>query len=132
MTADFLHIGHIEFLRLCSENCKLLIVGIMSDEYVESHKKRTAIMNQYQRMNLVKSVKYVHSVVLQNTFEFSHALGLAKRFWKEEFIIMDSDEHGRSGADMIIDGGKHRTEGVSSSLLRARINENTNNSQFSL
>lgn len=132
VTADFLHIGHIEFLRLCSEECERLIVGIMTDDYIETHKKRTPIMNQFQRAEVVKSLKFVYNVVFQGTYHFGHTILLAKNYWTGEFIILDSDEHSREGADIIIPGGIQRKQGISSTLIRNRLYENTDSSELSL
>jgi cytidyltransferase-like protein len=120
VTADFLHIGHIEFLRECRKFLDpkhgKLIVGIMSDEEVKGRKKRLPIMNQYERAEVVRCVKYVSGVMIQDTFDFSHSVMRLKKFYGDDFIIMDSDENAkkRSGADIIIPGGINRKHGITS------------------
>lgn len=114
MTADFLHIGHIEFLKECKEHCDKLIVGIMIDDYVIKHKRRIPIMNQYKRADLVASVRYVDTVIFQEEFDYSPALLAMKDF--NNFKIIDSDENAqkRKGVDIIIKGGIDRRHGISS------------------
>ena len=118
VTCDFLHLGHIEFLQACSLECKKLIVGIMTDEYVIKNKGRKPIMDMYQRGKLVNSIRYVHNVVLQNDYEFGEGILRARSFWGKYFVIIDSDEHNRKNADIIVKGGKKRKLGFSSTQYR--------------
>ena len=112
LTADFLHIGHINYLLECREKCKWLIVGIMSDDCVEKYKGRKPIMNQNQRADIVRYLSMVDEVWLQKTFEFPR--WIIKDY---NFTIFDSDEHKREGADIIIP----YTKGISSTLKRAGL-----------
>ena len=45
MTADFLHIGHINAIKECKNHCKNLIVGVMTDECVKSYKHKKVVLN---------------------------------------------------------------------------------------
>lgn len=109
MTADFLHIGHIHFLRRCKTKCDYLIVGIMSDDCVEEYKGKRPIMNQLERQELVRSIECVDNVTLQHTFDFPRSI-----IEDKEFIIFDSVEHRRVGADVILT----RTANISSTQFR--------------
>ena len=118
VTCDFIHVGHINFLRQAKSLCQKLIVGVMTDKYVLNHKKRKPIMNQNQRAQMVYSIKYVDRVVFQDSFEFPHNVFRAREFWgKDKYIIIDSYEHKRKGSDVII----RRTEGISSTRIRKAI-----------
>ncbi len=123
MTADFLHIGHINLLKECRKKCDYLVVGIMSDECVKEYKGHYPLMDQNSRVEIVQNLSLVDFVVIQKTFEYPQEI-----IDDEEIIIFDSPEHKRKGADIIIP----RTEGVSSTQFRERANENINNSQFAL
>ena len=109
VTADFLHIGHLNFLEACRKQCRHLTVGIMTDSCVEKYKKRKPIMNQEDRARLVMSLKCVDMVAFQDTFEFPDL---------PDFIIFDSEEHKRKGAEIFVP----RMEGISSTMLREAIN----------
>ncbi len=126
LTADFLHIGHIRFIEQCAAQCNILNIGIMSDECVEKYKGKRPIMSQIQRMELIKSIKGVQWVYLQNSFEFDEKwlLTLMKIHGKN-FVVFDSDEHKRKGADIIIP----RTKGISSTQYKEK-NDNINISQL--
>ncbi len=125
VTADFLHIGHLNFIKQAKEQCKSLIVGIMSDECVKEYKGKYPLMSQNQRMELVRNLRCVDSVHLQNTFQFDHHVLRLKEFYGKKLTIFDSEEHNRQGADIYL----KRTEGISSTQYK---NENINNSQLSI
>ena len=128
VTADFLHIGHIRFIKACADQCQKLIVGIMTDECVVKYKGRKPIMNQLERKEIVESIKYVHVCHYQDEFEFNHTIDRMKLFHKEEFVIFCNDEHNRKGADVIIP----KIKGISSTLFKEIINANIDNCQLSI
>ena len=128
LTADFIHIGHIRFLESCSRKCERLIVGIMSDESVTIYKGKTPILDVHERDEIIRSIKFVHMTVIQNTFEFPDHVFKMKKFWKDNFIIFDSQEHKRVGADILID----RTDNISSSIYKRIVNESSDYRQCSL
>ena len=118
VTCDFIHVGHINFLRQAKSLCNKLIVGVMTDNYIKKHKKRKPMMNQNQRAQMVYAMKYVDNVVFQDSFEFPHNVLSAKEFWgKDKYIIIDTYEHKRKAADVII----RRTYGISSTKIRKEI-----------
>ncbi len=128
VTADFLHVGHVRFIKNCSDKCEKLVVGIMSDECVEKYKGARPVMNQYERNEIIKSLKLVHATVIQSTFEFPHFIHTTKHFWGDDFVIFDCDEHKRDGADFYIP----RTANISSSQFRKELDESLNYSQLPL
>jgi cytidyltransferase-like protein len=132
MTCDFLHLGHIEFLKECASHCEKLIVGIMSDDYVRNKKGRKPLMDMHQRAEMVKNIKGVHNVVFQSEYNFNEAILRAKRFWENDFLIIDSDEHRRANSDIIIKGGKKRKLGLSSTLYRETSDANTDLSECTI
>lgn len=124
VTADFLHIGHIKFLKKAKAMCDELIVGIMTDDCVKQYKGKLPIMNYRQRKEVVESLKFVTMAVPQNTFEFPRDL-LSWRRKTEGSVIFDSSEHLREGYDVAIP----YTKNISSTEYK---NENTDNSQLPL
>ncbi len=114
ITADILHIGHINYLNACKKQCDYLIVGVMSDECVKKYKGQYPIMSLEDRMKVVGSLKVVDKVVMQNIFQFPiHDLVSDYRV----DVIFDSKEHWREGADFYLD----YTEGISSSQIKNKI-----------
>ena len=128
MTADFLHIGHIKFIQQCKKKCDKLIVGVMTDECVYKYKGHYPIMNTAQRVELVSSIKDVYKVYIQKTFAFPHHILSTRYIHGKDFIIFDTIEHNRKGADVII----KRTANISSTLFRKIVSENSNNSSLTV
>lgn len=62
MVADLFHINHVKFLKQCKNMCNFLYVGIHSDKTVSDY-KRKPIMTMEERIEVVKSCKYVDKVI---------------------------------------------------------------------
>jgi glycerol-3-phosphate cytidylyltransferase len=67
-TFDLFHIGHVEILRRCKERGDYLIVGVSSDN-LNKKKGKTSIYDEKSRMEIVKSIKYVDEVFLEESLE---------------------------------------------------------------
>ena len=63
---DLFHIGHLNILKKCKKYCKYLIVSILTDEYCLYRKNKFPIINQNERYQIIKSIKYVDKVIYQN------------------------------------------------------------------
>lgn len=66
---DLFHIGHLNVLRNARERCEYLIVGVSTDEVVESYKKKKPIIPFEERIKIVESIKYVDKVVSQTSMD---------------------------------------------------------------
>ena len=65
IVGDLFHSNHIKFLKDCKKYCDFLIVGICTDEYCKSY-KRKPILNESERLFLVNECKYVDKCFLVN------------------------------------------------------------------
>ena len=65
---DLFHIGHLNLLKNAKSLCDKLIVGVTSDELV-SYKNKKAVINHQERMEIVRSIKYVDAVVPQEDMD---------------------------------------------------------------
>jgi len=65
---DLFHIGHLNLLKNAKSLCDKLIVGVSIDELV-SYKNKKAVINHNERMEIVRSIKYVNTVVPQNDMD---------------------------------------------------------------
>lgn len=66
---DMFHIGHLNILRNAKEQCEHLIVGVSTDEVVQTYKHKTPIIPFKERMAIVEAIKYVDEVVPQTTMD---------------------------------------------------------------
>lgn len=64
MCADLFHPGHVNFIKKCKNYKKnvYLIIGIHNDEDIKSY-KRLPICTMNERIEVVKSCKYVDEVI---------------------------------------------------------------------
>lgn len=65
---DLFHVGHLNLLKNAKGLCDQLIVGVTSDELV-AYKNKKAVINHSERMDIIRSIKYVDAVVPQNDMD---------------------------------------------------------------
>lgn len=65
---DLFHVGHLNLLKNAKSLCDKLIVGVTSDELV-SYKNKKAVIPHQERMEIVRSIKFVDAVVPQNDMD---------------------------------------------------------------
>lgn len=66
-TFDLFHIGHLNLLKRAKELGDYLIVGVSSDRFNEQ-KGKHSIMNQTERKEIVKAIRYVDQVILEESW----------------------------------------------------------------
>lgn len=66
---DILHVGHINILRNARSMCDRLVVGVTTDELLRTYKKREAVIPFEERIELVRSVRYVDVAVPQSDMD---------------------------------------------------------------
>jgi len=62
---DLFHIGHLNLLKMAKSECDHLVVGVATDNLIESIKGKRPIIPLKERLLIVESIKYVDSVVPQ-------------------------------------------------------------------
>jgi len=60
---DMFHIGHLHLLKKAKNRCDYLIVGVSTDELVQSYKNKTPIIPFEHRLEIIASLKFVDEVV---------------------------------------------------------------------
>ena len=96
---DMFHIGHLEIIRKAKARCDYLIVGVSTDELVMSYKNKKPIISFEQRIEIVKSIKYVDEVVVQNhrdKIEAQKKIGFNIMFvgddWKDSKLFLELEK----------------------------------------
>ena len=123
---DLFHIGHLNILRRAKERCDYLIVGVSTDEVVESYKHHKPVISYEERAAIVAAIKYVDEVVPQTTMdklEFLKCRHFDVMFhgdeWKGTELYKKYEvEFAKYGVR--IEYLSH-TEGISSSILRELV-----------
>lgn len=123
------HIGHLNILRRAKDLCDYLIVGVSTDETVQSYKHKTPVIPFEQRAAIVEALKCVDEVVPQTTmdkFEMWKSTHFDVMFhgdeWKGTELYNRYEEEFREvGVEIIY---LPHTDGISSSLLREKISHN--------
>ncbi len=72
-TFDLLHVGHLALLEYCKTLGETLIVGVASDEVVNSYKPNTPVIPLKQRMQMLKALKCVDDVRAYYELEYVSA-----------------------------------------------------------
>lgn len=65
---DILHAGHVYNLEEIKSRCNKLIVGVSTDELLETYKYASPIIPLKERMKMIESLRCVDGVVVQEDF----------------------------------------------------------------
>ncbi len=127
-TFDMFHIGHLNLIKNAKARCDYLIVGVNSDELVLEYKNKVAIVSLSERMEIVRSLKYVDEVMRIDSLD--------KRIsWKEkhyDILFIGDDWKGNprweaTKEEMLQYGVKTiflpHTQGTTSTMLREKLIE---------
>lgn len=124
-TYDMFHIGHLNLIKNASNECEKLIVGVNSDQLVWQYKQKRPVINENERAEIIKALRYVDEVVICDTLKKTE-------MWNKvhfDAIFIGDDWKGNArwaqtekdlaplGADVVY--LKH-TDGISSTLLRTK------------
>lgn len=71
---DLFHVGHVRLLRNAKSMCDRLIVGVTNDELV-SYKKKKSVISFEERIEIVRSNRFVDLAVEQTSMDKLDALG---------------------------------------------------------
>ena len=123
---DLFHIGHLNILKRAKEHCDYLIVGVSTDEVVESYKGKKPVIPFSERIEIVKAIRYVDEVIPQtsmNKMEAWEKLHFDVLFhgsdWKGSDMYDEIEKKLKEvGADLVF---LPHTEGTSSTLLSEKL-----------
>lgn len=120
---DMFHIGHLNLINKAKEQCDYLIVGVNSDELVQSYKHKDTVINELDRAEIVRNIKAVDECMIVDTLD---KLDLLKTI-KFDAIFIGDDWYGnprwmqtkknlaKLGVDVVF---LPHTDGISSTMLK--------------
>ena len=127
-TFDMFHIGHLNLIKNAKRHCDYLVVGVNSDDLVESYKNKRPIIPLDERVEIMRAIKYVDEVIVTNTLD-------KKEIWEKvrfnEIYIGDdwkgNERWEKTGKEMEQLGSKlvflPYTKDTSSTMLREKLKE---------
>lgn len=132
---DMFHIGHLNILKRAKEQCDFLIVGVSTDELVLKDKFKTPIIPFEDRCKIIEAIRYVDKVVPQynkNKMEAWEKYKFHKMFvgsdWQGTDIWNDFEKQFAAvGVEIIY---LTHTDGISSTLLRKKLETNENDKKI--
>ncbi len=121
-TFDMLHANHIKMIEYARSLGDILIIGVNTDELVESYKS-TPIIPFEERITLVKALKYPDIVIPQHSLDHTEKV---RKLNFDVFVVGDDwvgkyDYLKELGVDVVY---FPYGEGVSSTKLKEKIYEN--------
>lgn len=124
---DMFHIGHLNILEQAKSQCDYLIVGVTTDELCMARKKKLPIINQDDRIRIVRAIKFVDKAIFQNDMD---KFAVVKEYGVNA-VFVGSDWKGTPAWDayekqfaelncqvVYLD----HTDGISSTILRSKLN----------
>lgn len=123
---DMFHIGHLMLINRAAEQCERLIVGVNSDVLVQDYKKKTPVINEVDRAEIIRNLKSVDQAIIVSTLDKAE-------LWKEihfDAVFIGDDWKGndrwkQTEKDLEPYGAKviylPHTPQVSSTLLRVEV-----------
>lgn len=91
-TFDLLHIGHINILNRSGAQGDKLIVGVSSDALNFKKKQKYPIYSENDRMNIIKNLKGVNEVFLEESLELKREYIIK---YKADILVMGDDWEGK-------------------------------------
>ncbi|WP_119942821.1 adenylyltransferase/cytidyltransferase family protein [Neorhizobium sp. NCHU2750] len=91
-TFDMLHVGHIRILERAKRLGDRLLVGVSSDELNFRKKQKSAIYNEQDRMEIIRSIAFVDDVFLEESLELK---GEYIKQFSADILVMGDDWEGR-------------------------------------
>ena len=118
---DMFHIGHLNILKKAKEQCDYLVVAVTTDELCQKRKNKLPIINFKDRVEIVKSIRYVDEVVKNLNCDVI----FVGSDWKNTEAWNELEKKLKKiNVDVVY---FDYTSGISSTILRNKINKKGNN-----
>ncbi len=118
-TFDLFHIGHLNILKRAKELGDYLVVAVSSDAFNAIKGKKCTIPD-YERMEIVKAIRYVDEVILEESWE--QKVDDIKKYNIDTFVMGDDWEGKfdflKDYCDVVY---LPRTEGISTTQIKQEL-----------
>lgn len=125
---DLFHVGHLNLLKNAKGMCDKLVVGVTTDELV-AYKGKQATIPFEDRMEIVRSIKYVDATVPQSDMD---KLAMCKKLGASVLFVGDDwygtekwqayeEEFAKEGIKIVY---FPYTKGVSSTMINKALEQN--------
>jgi glycerol-3-phosphate cytidylyltransferase len=129
---DLFHVGHLNLLERCKEQCEYLVVGICNDDYVKNIKKTTPIIEEKDRVRIIDALKCVDKAVLIDIETTNDKMLALKKFGFDVLFSgddwKDSERYKKTEEQFAPLGVKIEylpyTKGVSTTDIKQKIDKN--------
>ena len=91
-TFDVFHVGHVNILERAKLHGDHLIVGVSSDKLNVSKKGRPPIYSEYDRQHIIRSMRCVDDVFLEESLELKADY---IKYYNADILIMGDDWQGK-------------------------------------
>lgn len=91
-TFDVFHVGHLRILQRARALGNYLLVGVSTDELNHSKKGRYPIYREAERVEIIRAIRYVDEVFLEESLELKRQYLLAHR---ADILVMGDDWSGK-------------------------------------
>lgn len=126
---DMFHVGHLNILKRAKDLCDYLIVGVSTDELVQSYKHKIPIIPYEERKIIVEACRYVDKVIPQEDRDKIKAYDRLKfdalfvgDDWKGNCLFQKIESYLNDHGSVVI--YFPYTKGTSSTILREKVLNN--------
>lgn len=126
---DLFHVGHLNLLERCKEQCSYLIVAVCTDDYVRDIKHKEPIIPFDERMRILSALRCVDEVVPISIAEVEDKMLPLKKYKFDVLFSGDdwkgSDRYNKTEIQFKKYGAKIEylpyTKGVSTTEIKEKI-----------
>lgn len=77
---DLFHVGHLNLIERCKEQCEYLIVAVCDDDYVRNIKNKEPVFSLEERVRIISALKSVDETVVVSFDEVENKMLLLEKY----------------------------------------------------
>lgn len=125
---DLFHIGHLNLIRKAKERCEFLIVGVCTDELIETYKGRRPYIKFEERIAIVEAIRYVDQAIKVDFTNTDKIDAWQELHYDCHFAGSDHVNHWHSEREFLSAHGSTMeffdyTDGISTTVIRKSLGD---------